>query len=288
MTATWNDLAGDIVATEPVATFRPSPEKQYVTIDITSLVQQWADGVPNHGLMLKASDDKESKHGSREREKTDERPFLEVSYEGGIPSGEVSLSSGADEDTFLREGDVDKNYGDKDKLEVKEKPGDGKRAVYRFDLSYIPQGATVNSAKLNLWIESDSDRPVSIHRVTDIWTEMTATWNNLAFDFDASELATFPPSPEKQHVTIDIKSLVQQWADGDVPNYGLMLIASDDKESKYGSREREKIDERPFLEVSYSNGGTGSSSLVTESPSDNLNATQDSIGTEVFLPLISR
>jgi hypothetical protein len=157
----------------------------------------------------------------------------------------------ADQDTYLKEKERNKNFGNQDRLPVKTKSRDSKRALYHFDLSSVPAGATILSATVHFWVERESKDDVFVHRVTDSWTEYGATWNNTAGDFDPDPEARFEPSQEHEYVSVDITSVAQEWVNGSVPNHGLMLIGEGDKESRFGSRERKKSNERPFLEVTF-------------------------------------
>lgn len=153
-------------------------------------------------------------------------------------------------DTWLKQASPNENHGGDKELSVKNKPGDNFRTLYLFDLSSIPAGANVTRAELRLRVtgEDDTGEPVSIYRVTEAWSESTANWNNAGNDYDASVVhATFVPD-DTGWVRVDISSLVQSWVCGEFPNHGFMLIAtSDDKESKYTSKEWDQGNRRPRL-----------------------------------------
>ncbi|MGI9237856.1 MAG: DUF6701 domain-containing protein [Woeseiaceae bacterium] len=152
-------------------------------------------------------------------------------------------------DTYLKESAPNENHGSDKELPIKNKSGDNFRALYQFDLSSIPPNANVTRAELRLRVtgEDDSGDPVNIHRVTDAWSENTANWNNTGNDYDATVYASFVPD-DTGWVRIDISSLVQAWVCGEFDNNGFMLIpTSDDKESKYTSKEWDSGNRRPRL-----------------------------------------
>ncbi len=76
---TWDNTAADFDATAD-GSFTPSTTGAYVSVDITSLVQEWDEGTsPNHGVMLISQvNDEESKYTTREWGTSSERPELVV------------------------------------------------------------------------------------------------------------------------------------------------------------------------------------------------------------------
>jgi cell wall-associated NlpC family hydrolase len=84
-------------------------------------------------------------------------------------------------DTYVKSGTPNKNQGDEDILRVRA-AGDN-RVLVQFDVSSIPQEATILSAKLTLAIAQNKDnwgkngREVGAHRMMKDWTELGATWN---------------------------------------------------------------------------------------------------------------
>ena len=158
-------------------------------------------------------------------------------------------------DAWLKEAAPNENHGSDEELPVKNKPGDSFRAVYQFDFSSIPAGANVTRADLWLRVtgEDNSGEPVNIYRITDSWSENTVNWNNTGNDYDAGNVfASFTPDDEGW-VRIDISPLVQAWVCGEYENQGLMLIAtSNDRESKYSSKEWGQGNRRPRLYLTHS------------------------------------
>ncbi len=115
--------------------------------------------------------------------------------------------------------------------------------------SAIGPGATmVTSATLHLFTATESTVPLDIHRVTSSWQEMVVTWNNFGGAFDATIWTSFTANTFGWKA-IDITSIVQAWADGTYPNYGMLL----DKEgvsqrSEFVSSEAINI-QHPWVEI---------------------------------------
>ena len=153
-----------------------------------------------------------------------------------------------------------------------------KRSLVRFDLSGIPQPATIQSATLQLYFYrthggTPVERTVQCHQVLKEWNESQATWYNrlsgspwgtpgVGFDnIDAKS------SPEDSDVwgseypcwkSFDITELIQRWVSGTDPNYGVILWATNesqytDRDEKwcYSSEYSGDVSKRPKLVVTY-------------------------------------
>jgi hypothetical protein len=92
--ATWNNSAS---AYEPAASasFTPSVNRQYVTVDITALANGWVTGsYPNYGLMLiAASGATESRYSSLDVAGTDEDPYLTLVLSTNGPAQGLRLQN---------------------------------------------------------------------------------------------------------------------------------------------------------------------------------------------------
>lgn len=190
------------------------------------------------------------------------------------------------------------------------------RPLLKFDLRDIPVGAIVDSATLQLTsvgsTNGQQSRQINLYRATRAWREGTAggggvcngsgaTWNEADFgqswttplggDFDPTLIDSEPAKSRAATITdsFTVKSLVQQWVDGDAPNHGMLLKYSsetiptsgvwffeyyaDDAGSADASR-------RPKLEVTYNDGSVSRGPRVTVS-APGKNATVS--GTDVTL-----
>jgi len=154
------------------------------------------------------------------------------------------------------------------------------RAYFRFDLSEIPAGSTINSAVL--WAMSKygpSKEPsytatwhlVDVHSVSDdTWDESTLTWatappigpdnldteNFKADDFLVSEL---PPDGQYKWYSWDVTSFVASEFEGGDPLVSMCLKGQNENVSDsagwfYSKDGDNPIDKQPYLEVSYTTG----------------------------------
>jgi hypothetical protein len=88
------------------------------------------------------------------------------------------------------------------------------RALVRYDLSAIPQGAQVTSAylKLRMDVAPAVSRTYQVQRVTEAWTETGVTWNNQPGTAltvtDSLSTGTTPGVWLTWNVTTDVQAMV--------------------------------------------------------------------------------
>jgi hypothetical protein len=116
----------------------------------------------------------------------------------------------------------------------------------------IPGGATIVSATLHLYISVAANKQVDVHRITAPWTEMTVTWNSFGEAF-APEIVSSFMSDAVGWKTVDVTTLVQDWANGTYPNYGLLLDQAVESYPRTVYDSKEGTND-PYLEVCYDAG----------------------------------
>lgn len=155
-----------------------------------------------------------------------------------------------DQDSYINEKVPTSNYGSETDLYIYGKIGFKEEALCRFDLSSVPSGSNIVSAKAYFYVLVKKTTPVNVHRVTDTWTEMGITWDNFAGKYDSTVEGSFVPSTNNQFVSVDITPLVQDWVDGVYQNYGLTLVSLDlNAKSAFASKEATNPSNHPYLEI---------------------------------------
>ncbi len=130
-------------------------------------------------------------------------------------------------DTFISgdNGERNKNFGDKPKLEV----NSDSSSLLRMNLSSLPAGtigADIAKANLLIWVdEVKTAGTVSIVPTLSNWNEFTVTYNTAPV-FAATAYASVSVPVGTRYVLVDVTTLVRQWIDAPSSNYGLAVRVS--------------------------------------------------------------
>jgi len=145
-------------------------------------------------------------------------------------------------------------------------------ALVKFDLSPLPAGASVNSARLEIYLTARSNAGsayISPYQVIRLWTESGATWkkadgtadwlltgcNGIPSDRlgDASAIVQPPPSITNVWVPMDVTAIVRNWAANSQSNKGFLLRDEGGNSVGYtfASSENTSASIRPRLIIEY-------------------------------------
>lgn len=116
----------------------------------------------------------------------------------------------------------------------------------------IPEGAAIESATLWLYATNVSGQTVNVHRITAGWDETSVTWNSFGGSYAPEVVGSLVVSAMGWQ-SVDVTALVQGWADGTYPNYGVLLEQGQTSTTAYHSSEY-SVDPtlRPKLDICYS------------------------------------
>jgi len=162
-------------------------------------------------------------------------------------------------DTHIAQDASGTNYGTSATMHVQRLTNGGRRALVQFDLSGIPQGSMINSAQLELYCTSPSSvsQTLNLHNVNASWTETGATWSNMNSKYDGAVLSSRTGGTAMGWKSwTGLSGLVQDWIDGDIPNYGVMVKTSVETGTtayayQFASSEHGTAANRPILRVNY-------------------------------------
>jgi hypothetical protein len=191
--------------------------------------------------------------------------------------GDVSGSDyrGTCQDTFVNAGARSSNYSnDSQSLNTYTWPTNtsANRIVMKWDLSAIPQNATIHEATLSLDVYSasgDESYEVSAHKIVANNPDISScTWNTYdgvhswTGGANGGEQALAPAESTAivdrtaGYKNCSITQMVQQWVSNPSSNYGLMLdsdsTAASDSNRLFRPTEYSNPDQRPKLTVTYS------------------------------------
>jgi hypothetical protein len=137
------------------------------------------------------------------------------------------------------------------------------RAVIRFDLSSIPQNATIQQATLSVYIfdkgvqlgtkgaPDNSDK--SLYRITEPWQENTVNWINQPA-FDSTAIASNTNTKTGVWEEYDVTSIIKNSTQNNGNNYGFMIKFPSETEFKGAriySSECSNAALRPKLIITY-------------------------------------
>jgi alkaline phosphatase len=188
---------------------------------------------------------------------------------------------GATMDSYLKQDKPSDNKGGDSEVRVKAQANKLQRPVLWLDLAAVPAGATIQSAKLSLWLTAIKNGPLDVraHALLESWSEPGVTWN------DRDEFAglawstaggTYSPAvldtttvngPTNGWVSWDMMGAMDDWRGGF--NQGVILeapVGSLPQELKFASREAGDAAQRPQLEVCYYDGPTPTPVPPTATP----------------------
>lgn len=141
-----------------------------------------------------------------------------------------------------------------------------RRGYFQFDLSGIPAGSTVTSAKLNCFTHyggengypyGDATLDVRAKAISnDSWDESTITWNNAPSMGATLDTVTVTPTDDVWY-SWDVTSFVDSEAAGDqVASIGLISYNEAANEFvPFSSSESSYTSQRPYLELTYVSWG---------------------------------
>jgi hypothetical protein len=166
------------------------------------------------------------------------------------------------DDTYIQADKPTTNYGAEKVMEVRPDNNADRRGLLTFNLSDIPTGAIITSARLYLYEQDEKPGQITyLYRVTRAWAESTATWGAPwtipGGDFDQSiAYGLYLPNQKNCYASLDLTNLVQAWVNQDFPNYGVLLYSTGPNHIiQYTAKEETNNPERrPRLEVTYTMG----------------------------------
>ena len=132
----------------------------------------------------------------------------------------------AGKDAEINDGSPDSNFGGRDDLIINWFDNSRSIGLIEFDLSVVPEGATINLATLDLFHEFNSNQGsrYDIFRITSAWSESTVTFNTAPnFDSTAVSSLTISDDSTSVHRLWDVTNVVSDWVNNVHPNYGLWI-----------------------------------------------------------------
>jgi len=152
------------------------------------------------------------------------------------------------QDTYIDERRTTSRYGTNSTLRLKDRNLQNRAGLVKFDLSGIPGGSSVTSAKLFVYVSSKSRTAnrLSVFAALGEWNESTSWSTRPSVASSQEDTASIPRV--RQYYELDVRDLVQDWVNGVETNDGVYLLASGG--DVYVSS-KENRSSPPVLQVEY-------------------------------------
>jgi hypothetical protein len=169
-------------------------------------------------------------------------------------------------DAIIESLNPNQDYGDSIQFTVFSWTSGGQfnhaRALIEFDLSNIPPGTQIESAKLSLfWVSHQNlnyqtgENAFSIYRILQPWDENTITWNNQP-QYTTTNKVSVPKSisPTQSYIDIDVTALVKDMINYKNESFGFLLKLDEELPYKLvtlASSDYPESSKRPKLVIYY-------------------------------------
>ena len=184
-----------------------------------------------------------------------------------VQANTTSFSAAAD--TMIIENSPDSGYDDANPLKADgDNPagtGSQLRPLLRWDVSRLPAGAKIESAKVTLNVTNSSPNSFAAHKLLKSWSEVGSTWTQAGpssdwqvagadggKDRESAASGEFTPSSIQQ-TSFDLNaSVVAGWRSEPSSNRGIILLGPSSPDGfSFSSRENASYALRPTLTVTY-------------------------------------
>ncbi|MCP2249652.1 RHS repeat-associated core domain-containing protein [Lentzea aerocolonigenes] len=158
------------------------------------------------------------------------------------PTIKLQPTATTGQDVQIWSDSPDRNDGSSYQLSVGTDAWGKARTLIKFDTSVVPAGTALTSAKLRLYYDSElwtgaNSNVHEVRRVTQGWSEDTATWNSINGAFAEAALSTATKQANVSNVwhEWDVRNIAQQWVSGSASNFGLMVKSTDETLNRGGA-----------------------------------------------------
>ncbi len=182
-------------------------------------------------------------------------------YMASAPVSELARTFWPTDDAQIYQKYPDSNYGGLTWVAVQSATSENCRGLLRFDLSNIPPGAKVISARVYLfkYIAPSVSRTYYCHPASSSWSESSLTWNNQPGIYTTGSTTVIGTTPSTWS-SWDVASSVQKFAARDAAsaasNYGWKIGDNSEGsvttyQSFFYSKEHSDAAYRPYLRLTY-------------------------------------
>lgn len=138
------------------------------------------------------------------------------------PTVTIQPDATAGKDSYVLGVFPDNNYGTSTNMVVGYDSNGYRETLIQFDISGIPIGADITSAKLGVIVQNVGGAGYSfnISTISQSWSESSVTWNTKPSSSAPSETVTIPAHANGSLLEWEVKNIVQKWVDETYVNNG--------------------------------------------------------------------
>lgn len=285
-TVSWNTQPSTDTTHEVLMPQSISIYQIYNNLNVTALMQDIIDSSGNNGLMIRLQTEaiyRSMVFCSSQYPDSNERPLLVITYSSPKTS-DTCVNLRFTQSDYLDNLFPTQNFGTYKEIDaIAWTAGNAfiSRSVLDFNWDTIPRGATITSATLSLYGDSNTgnyegDSSLSgpnnwlIQRVTSSWNGNTVTWNTQPTTDTNDQIhmpKTFPIY--KDFPSIDVTKLVQDIVNNYPNQYGIMwrlVTESYYRSVVFASNYYPNPARRPSLSVCYATSTTSGIQVVSDKP----------------------
>ncbi len=268
-TVTWNNQPTTSTQNEVLLPVSTGALQDYLNIDVLNLVNDMI-AFNNEGFLLKQTNENPTNallFCSSDCPDSLKYPMLEITYSSTVC---IELTTGKDAPIGFHDNFNDGSINDGNGIQfgAYSIPGTTggqniNRSLIEFDLSSIPVGANITSAKLNLYGlgpvgslsgHTGTNNSAYLQRVTQSWTENAVTWNNQPSATTQNQVVLAnSTSATQDYLNIDVLNLVSDMVAN--ANNGFLIKEVNEVPTNvliFCSSDHTNTAKHPKLEICYS------------------------------------
>ena len=274
-TVTWDNQPSTTTVNQVTLPASTNAIQHYLDINVTNLIQDMINDPSNsHGFLIQLVTEQYYRRmvfASSDASDTSLHPKLEVTYTNTTPVNCLTLRPGVDtgKDACIVSKNNTTNFGNNPDFPAVAWTNGGSpsnaRGLLEFDLSAIPNGATISSAKLSLYsFNSPSNGSHStmsgsneslLRRITSPWNENTVTWDNQPSTTTVNQV-TLPASTNaiQHYLDINVTNLIQDMINDPSNSHGFLIQLVTEQYYRrmvFASSDASDTSLHPKLEICY-------------------------------------
>ncbi len=273
---TWNNQPNSTSVNQIELDASTSNTQNYLDIDVTVLINDMLTAPEgNNGMILKMQNEispyRSLLFASSDNADSTIRPKLELTYILNNNDSCITIKPGVEgKDASVTLNNASSNYDDYESMVIYTWTNGGNlgkmRALIEFDLSFIPENATLSSSSLSLFYNpTDNIQSFDLHtgnndayiqRITESWDESTVNWSNQPGSTTINQVELAASNSGTQNYTnIDVSDLVTDMLDPNNSNYGFIIKMQNEvdpyRSLLFASSDNSNADLHPELELCW-------------------------------------